>query len=100
MPARRRSSRFLTAIAGLSALVALVAAHGLWWGNPSPETRAADLALVRGLGLSDLVLATEARYTRHPALADRHSAFQDHPGALDHFPSAAVIPPPPHLRTP
>lgn len=51
-------------------------------------------------GLTDLALHTEARYTRHPSQADLHAAFQDHPGAREHFPSGALVPPPPHLRTP
>lgn len=53
--------------------------------------------LVNQLGLSDLALFTEARYTRNLALSDRHSAFQDHPTSFDHFPSASLVLPPPHL---
>jgi hypothetical protein len=41
-------------------------------------------------------LFTEARYTRHPSQADLHSAFQDHPLALEHFPSGSLITPPRH----
>ena len=51
-------------------------------------------------GLTDLALFTEARYTRHPSQADAHAAFQDHPGALEHFPTGALLPPPTHLRQP
>jgi hypothetical protein len=40
------------------------------------------------------VLFTEARYTRHPSQADLHSAFQDHPFAMDHFPTGSLLPPP------
>ena len=43
--------------------------------------------LVALLGLSDLAISTEARYTRHPALSDLAVVFMDHPGAIDHFPS-------------
>jgi hypothetical protein len=50
--------------------------------------------LVGSLKLTDLCLFTEARYTRHPALADLHSPFQDHPMALDHFPSGSLVMPP------
>lgn len=39
------------------------------------------------LGLSDLSLSTEARYTRHPATSDPVVVSMDHPGAIDHFPS-------------
>jgi hypothetical protein len=66
---------------------------------PSPQRRAAT-ALTQELGLTDLVLVTEARYLRHLSLADRHSAFQDHPLALEHFPSGAVLGVPAHLRVP
>jgi hypothetical protein len=54
----------------------------------------ANLALVERLGLTDLSLFTEARYTRHPSQADLHSALQDHPGAFDHFPTGSLLPPP------
>lgn len=43
--------------------------------------------LVTLLGLSDLAISTEARYTRHPAISDVAVVFMDHPGAIDHFPS-------------
>jgi hypothetical protein len=55
-------------------------------------------AVVKALGLTDLCLFTEARYTRHPSMADRYTPFQDHPLALDHFPSGAIMAVPPHLR--
>jgi hypothetical protein len=58
----------------------------------------ANRQLVGELGLGDLCLATEARYTRHLSLADAHAAFQEHPTALEHFPSGAILSPPPHLR--
>ncbi len=50
--------------------------------------------LVEHLGLTDPVLFTEARYTRHPTQADLQSAFQDHPVALEHFPTGSLMPPP------
>lgn len=55
---------------------------------------AANGRLVEQLGLTDLCLFTEARYTRHPSQADLHSAFQDHPLGLEHFPSGSLLPPP------
>lgn len=54
-------------------------------------------ALAQRLGLTDLALFTEARYTRHPSQADLHSAFQDHPVALEHFPTGSLLPPPASL---
>lgn len=58
------------------------------------ESVAATAALVERLGLTDLALFTEARYTRHPTQADLQSAFQDHPVALEHFPTGSLLPPP------
>ena len=46
--------------------------------------------LVRKLGLTDLCLFTEARYTRHLSQADLASAFQDHPMSFEHFPSGSL----------
>lgn len=54
----------------------------------------ASRLLARRLGLTDLALFTEARYTRHPTQADLHSAFQDAPAAFEHFPTGALMPPP------
>jgi len=44
---------------------------------------------VSGLGLTDLCVATEARYTRNPAVSDPMAPFMDHPGALEHFPTGS-----------
>lgn len=54
-----------------------------------------------GLGLTDLCISTEARYTRHPAVSDPVVPFMDHPGAVEHFPSGSFWVPPrsfPELR--
>ncbi|PLX94381.1 MAG: hypothetical protein C0619_03100 [Desulfuromonas sp.] len=51
--------------------------------------------LVKLLGLTDLALFSEARYTRHPSQADLFSAFQDYPAAFEHFPSGSLIAPAP-----
>jgi len=56
--------------------------------------------IVATLGLTDLSLWTEARYTRNPSQADFFSAFQNFPGALDSFPAASMVPPPMHLWRP
>ena len=53
---------------------------------------------VSELELTDLSLFTEARYTRHLTQADRHTPFQDHPFALEHFPSGSLVTPPDLLR--
>ena len=54
--------------------------------------------MVRALELTDLCLFTEANYTRHLSQADLHTAFQDSPMALEHFPSGSLAAPPPSLR--
>jgi len=53
---------------------------------------------VADLELTDLCLFTEARYARHLSQADLHSAFQDHPVSLEHFPAGSIAGPPAHLR--
>jgi len=50
--------------------------------------------MVRDLSLTDLSLFPEARYTRHLSVSDTHAPFQDHPLALEHFPSGALTRPP------
>ena len=49
--------------------------------------------IARELQLTDLCLFTEARYTRNPSMADLHAPFQDHPLALEHFPSGSLVTP-------
>lgn len=78
---------------GLGLFLATLA-DAAWRGERAVVAIGAQRALVAQLGLTDLALFTEARYTRHPSQADLHSAFQDHPLALDHFPSASLVPPP------
>ena len=50
-----------------------------------------------GLGLTDLCIATEARYTRHPAVSDPVAPFMDHPEAIEHFPTGSFWAPPPGI---
>jgi hypothetical protein len=52
------------------------------------------IELVARLKLTDLCLFPEARYTRNLSQADLHSAFQDHPLSLEHFPSGSFTAPP------
>lgn len=87
----------------LSAIAALLGAFALTFADAArlravrAESSAASAALVERLGLTDPVLFTEARYTRHPTQADLQSAFQDHPVAFEHFPSGSLVPPPSSL---
>lgn len=58
-----------------------------------PPTPHPHLHLAQTLKVTDLCLFTEARYTRHPAVADRHSAFADNPTSIDYFPSGTILSP-------
>ena len=93
-----RPSSFAFALLGILALaVAGIFAHS-WQLTATDQSRLlANQALVTHLGLTDLALFTESRYTRHPSQADLHAALQDHPGAFDHFPTGSLILPPAHL---
>ena len=95
----RNSHLFLLFIALCSLCLLLTFVHaGIARERAAPLLqRRAELVAV--LGLTDLALFTEARYTRHYTQADLHSAFQDHPMALEHFPSGSLLPPP-RLSTP
>ena len=53
---------------------------------------------VAGLGLTDLSVSTEARYTRHPAVSDPMAPFMDHPGSIEHFPTGSFWNPPTNLE--
>ncbi len=97
-----RAWRFLALVAtGFVLLTSFVA----WAAYENRRWRREELpqlhTLTERLDLSDLALWTEARYTRHPSQADLFSAFQDSPGAPEHFPAGSVLSPPPILvRTP
>ena len=100
----RKSTLCLTVLSVLTMFFVVMLVHARSQQALGTQLREPSAALVRRLGLTDLCLFTEARYTRHPAMADRHAAFQDHPMALDHFPSGSLVAPPsfpgPHARTP
>lgn len=91
----RNSTLFLALIIALALLFVGMMLHARRQENLANRQRQESLTLVRTLGLTDLCLFTEARYTRHPAMADRHAAFQDHPMGMDHFPSGSLVTPPP-----
>jgi hypothetical protein len=66
----------------------------LWHQRAVHDTEKHQIVkVVSSLGLSDLALSTEARYTRHPAASDPVVPFMDHPGALEHFPSGSYFQP-------
>lgn len=55
----------------------------------SKETEGWMTEAVGFFGLSDLCIATDARYTRHPAVSDEVAPYMDHPGNLEHFPTGS-----------
>ena len=69
------------------------------WLLIASSTKTIDFAekrqLVQLLGITDLSLSSEARYTRHPSQADLFSPFQDFPAAFEHFPTGSIISPDP-----
>ena len=81
-------------------LCLLLALDGALLLDGLARRKAQDAALVQlevatsGLGLTDLAVATEARYTRHPAVSAPVAPFMDHPGAIEHFPPGAFGRPP------
>ncbi len=96
----RRSSRFLmTVLVGVT-VVTLLPLHAEYRQRMSLQAENRPPQALAALKLTDLCLATEARHTRHPSLADRHSPFQEHPAALDFFPSGSLILPPAPTHTP
>lgn len=82
----------------LAWLALLLPVFALTWVDATLRSRGTVVtgpeALVRELHLTDLCLFTEARYTRHLSQADWQTPFQDHPAALEHFPSGSLVSPP------
>ncbi|WP_417806904.1 hypothetical protein [Thioclava sp.] len=92
-PRRRSGPVFI----GFGVLAAALLFELYFVAFAAPATRgriAREAALVADFGLTDPALFTEARYTRHPSLADLNTPFQDHPMSFDHFPSGSIMPVP------
>jgi hypothetical protein len=96
-PARKSDAFILLSLAGLAAL-AVAFVHAEVRQRLSRPAWQEKAALVERLELTDLTLFTDARYARHPSMADLHTPFQDGPLSMEHFPSGSLILPPPHLR--
>jgi hypothetical protein len=95
----RKSSLFLAFTASSVMCLAVLFAHGAAERRDQAPVLNEKRSIVERLGLTDLCLFTDARYTRNPAVADRSTPFQDNPMSLDYFPSGSIMPPPPHLRS-
>ncbi len=94
----RKSSLLFICLGVLSTLLLLSLLDTTIRSSSATEQLAHMRHQVTELELTDLALFTEARYTRHLSQADRHTPFQDHPFAMEHFPSGSLIMPPAHLR--
>ena len=93
----RHSTLYCSGMAALILAATSLGVHGQLsrgWAAPS---LAEKTALVRTLQLTDLCLFTEASYTRHLAMADLNTPFQDSPFAFEHFPSGSLVAAPRHL---
>jgi len=90
---KRKSSWFFLLIATQALALCLLAVHGHAARAAAKPVLLQKRALVRSCAITDLCLFTEARYTRHPAMADIHSPFQDGPLSFEHFPSGSLLPP-------
>jgi hypothetical protein len=94
----RKSNLCLSLLGAGLLLLGLMFTHA-WLQRLSDGPSIDRMAGVVGkLELTDLSLFTEARYTRHLSQTDLHSAFQDHPLSLEHFPAGSIAGPPAHLR--
>jgi hypothetical protein len=47
------------------------------------------LNLSARFGLTDLCVATDARYIRHLSVTDPLAPYMDHPGAIEYFPTGS-----------
>jgi hypothetical protein len=94
----RKSQRFLLLAALEVAALALMLADAARRRAESEPQIALRARVVERLELTDLCFFTDARYARHPAMADLNTAFQDAPLSFEHFPSGSFVAPPPHLR--
>ena len=91
----RISNIYLIFIAcSLFALASLLLVHPLLGAPYFEKILAEKQQLVKMLGITDMCLFTEARYTRHLSQADLFAAFQDSPMAFEHFPSGSMTLPP------
>jgi hypothetical protein len=88
---RRRGSSLVAVWFGLLVAAAVAVIGATVVGDDGTARRDRSARLVAALALSDPALFTEARYTRNPSIADLHSAFQDGPASLDHFPSGSLV---------
>ncbi len=94
----RKSNVLLIYIAFLLGLFVLMFVHAFLLQMENKPFLLEKREIVKRLELTDLCLFTDARYTRHPSMADLNTPFQDYPMAFDYFPSGSLLTVPPHLK--
>jgi hypothetical protein len=87
----RRSVVYLSCLSFLFLLLVSIFIHARYQ-QAHAALRLNEMArIAKELEVTDLCLFTEARYTRHPSQADLQTPFQDHPMAMEHFPSGSLV---------
>jgi hypothetical protein len=94
----RKSAIYLTITVINIALCSALFMHAAVRRKDAGKELASQANIVKEYQLTDLVLFTEARYTRHPSMADLNTPFQDYPFSFEHFPSGSLMPVPPGIR--
>jgi hypothetical protein len=94
----RKSTIFLTYITVNIALLVAMFVHAAHEREAAMPLLKEKAEMVRRLEITDLCLFTDARYTRHPSMADLHTPFQDYPLSFEHFPSGSLVLPPGHIK--
>ncbi len=95
--ALRNSTLFLSGTAALFLLFIAMLGHSVYARTAALPVLDRKAELVRTLELTDLCLFTEASYTRHLAMTDLNTPFQDAPFSFEHFPTGALVSPPERL---
>jgi hypothetical protein len=95
---KRKSNAFLAYLLINFLLLAVLLVHAQTRQRTDLPILQEKRRLVSDLELTDFCLFTDARYTRHPSMADLNTPFQDYPFSFEHFPSGSIMPLPPHLR--
>ncbi|MEX1309972.1 MAG: hypothetical protein AB1Z65_06095 [Candidatus Sulfomarinibacteraceae bacterium] len=94
----RRSNAYLAFLTTAAILFGAMFVHAAVSRRQAAPRLERTTEMVRRLDLTDLCLFTEARYTRHPTMADVNSLFQDSPLSLEHYPAGSLMAPPVHLE--
>lgn len=94
----RRSAIYFGVLAAQLLISAGLLCHSALLQNSAGPILQQKAEIVSSLRLTDLCLFAEARYTRHPSMADFATPFQDYPFSFEHFPSGSLMPVPVAIR--